>query len=324
MSLQYVLQQVGYKVGLNPQDSTQRDVLLRFARMAAKELYDTSDMAGSLEEQYFRVNADQTISLPAYVGQVRAMRNSYGHDAIKLSQMRPRYNQINWEDGWRNWRVKGLQTLQAALTNQSQVILSVGGVEPTPMVVNISGSSEGVSSIHESVTMTSIQMLSVNQYLDISNITKAATSVYDLIITDIDGNQISSIPNDKIRAQFQIIDVSTAPWCPKISNPLLNWVEVLYKKSLPWFSNDNDEFPAMGYDDVWVTKCLQLYYEENKDIPSATAAYAKANQMLAQIHEDANRGTDDVVSLVRNPHDSINPRVGFGRDWRWAYRIIGR
>ena len=45
---------------------------------------------------------------PEYVGQIRAMRESFSHIAVKLSQMRPRYNQFNWPDEWRNWRIKGL------------------------------------------------------------------------------------------------------------------------------------------------------------------------------------------------------------------------
>jgi len=69
---------------------------------------------------------------------------------------------------------------------------------------------------------------------------------------------------------------------------------------------------------------LQLWCEEKGDIQGAMAYSAKATQSLAQIHEDMNRGTDDVVSLVQNPHDSVVHRVGFGRDYRYAYRIVGR
>ena len=75
MALNYILEQVGYKMGLDPSQSTQRSVLLRFVNTAAKELYHMSDMAGCYEEQYFKVNANQTIALPDYVGQIRALRS---------------------------------------------------------------------------------------------------------------------------------------------------------------------------------------------------------------------------------------------------------
>jgi hypothetical protein len=322
--LSYVLQQIGYKVGLNPADSGQRAVLLRFANTAAKELYSISDMSGCLEEQYFKINADQTISLPEYVGQIRAMRESWSHIAIKLSQMRPRYNQFNWTQEWRNWRIKGLQTLQTSLQNQSKLIVSATTIESTPAIINISGPSIGSTNVSETITLSSTPIQTSNTYLDVSAFTRNTVGQYDIILSDIDGNQISYIPNNKLKAQFQIIDISTSPWFPPNVNPLLGWVEVLYKKSLPWFQNDNDEFPVPGYDEVWINKCLQLWYEEAKDIQTATAYYQKAIALLAQIHEDANRGTADEVAFVENPHDRINHRTGFGRDWQYAYRITGR
>ena len=324
MALSYILEQVGYKTGLNPKDSGQRAVLLRFANTAAKELYSTSDMAGCLEEQYFKINANQTISLPEYVGQIRAMREAWSHIAIKLSQMRPRYNQFNWPDEWRNWRIKGLQTLQTSLQNQSELLVSASGIETVPAIVNISGPSIGSANVSEVITLSSTPIQTTNAYLDVFSFTRNTVGQYDIILSDIDGNQISYIPNNKLKAQFQIIDISTSPWFPANVNPLLGWVEVLYKKSLPWFQNDNDEFPVQGYDEVWICKCFQLWFEEQKDIQTATSYYQKAIGLLAQIHEDANRGTDDVVSLVENPHDRINHRVGFGRDWHFAYRITGR
>ena len=324
MALAYILQQTGFKLGLNPADSGQRSVLLRYVNTAAKELWEISDMAGCYAEQYFKVNANQEIALPDYVGNIRAMRQAWEHIAIKLSQMRPRYNEFNWADEWRNWRIKGWHTLQAALTNQSTLNLLVEAVENPPVVVNISGSSPGAANISETIVMTSTTMTTVNTYTDVSAFTKTTINQYNVVLSDCDGNQISYLANNKLKAQFQIIDVSTAPWFPPNSNPLLGWIEVMFKKALPWFQNDNDEFPAVGYDEVIITKVLQLGYEEQGNVNLATAFYQKSIQMLAQIHENANRGTDDVVALVENPHDTINPRVGFGRDWRYAYRITGR
>ena len=324
MPLQYILSQVGNKMGLNPSDPSQRTVLLRFVNEAAVELYQQSDMAGCLEEQCFKINCDQTIALPDYVGHIRAMREQYSHIAIKLSQMRPRYNQFNWSDEWRNWRIKNTQTLQASVTNQSVLVFSVAAVENPPIVINVSGPSVGSANISESITLDSISKQSVNAYLDVTSFTKTDVSQYDVIMSDVDGNQLSYIANNKIKAKFQIVDISSSPWFPSNINPLLGWVEVLYKKALIHFNNDNDEFPAMGYDNVLVNKVLQLWAEEKGDVQSAMAYMQKATMMLAQIHEDANRGTEDVVSLCAHPHDEMNHRTGFGRDWKYAYRIQGR
>lgn len=324
MGLFYILQQVGFKMGLNPSDMNQRAVMLRFVNEAAIELYQQSDMAGCLEEQCFKINPNQTIALPDYVGQLRAMREQYSQIAITLSQMRPRYNQFNWVDGWRNWRIKGLHTLQTSVLNQSIVTMTVKAIENPPVVVSISGSSDGSANISETITMDSLTKNSINSYNDFESFTKDRVNNYDVVMTDIDGNQLSYVASNKLKAQFQIVDISTSPWFPTNVNPLLGWIEVLYKRALPWFQNDTDEFPAIGYDNIIVNKVLQLWSEEQGNIPAALAYMQKATQSLAQIHEDANRGTDDVVSMCDNPQDSLNPRIGFGRDYRHAYRIMGR
>jgi len=311
-------------MGLQQLDSTQRALMIKFIQPAAKELYAISDMAGCLGEELFKVNSNQTIAFPDYIGQIRAMRDGYNRTMIKLSQMRPLYNQYSWEQAWRNWRVKGLHPLQTSLQNQSQLIISVQAVEDPPIVVNIAGPTLTSARASESVTMSSTTVNTQNAYTDVDLFSKNTINLYNVNLLDINNNQISYIANNKRQAMFQIIDVSLMPWYSYNENPLLGWIEVLFKKALPDFQNDTDEFPAPGYDDVLVNKALQLYYEQQTNIPVAAAYYQKANQMLAQIHEDTNRGTDDVISLVENPHDRMNPRVGWGRDWRYSWRITGR
>jgi len=324
MSLQYILEQVGYKIGQNPANVNQRGTMLRFVNSAAKEVYNISDMAGSLREQLFKVNPNQTIAFPPYMGQLRAMRNADDHTALTLSQLRPHYNQFNWVDSWKNWRLKGLQPLSTSLRNQSTLTVSVAQVETPNVIVNVTGSTINASRVSEQLTMSNTTVSTVMAYTNVAAFSKTTVNTVDVQLLDADGNQISYIPNNRLKAEFQIVDISNAPWCIPNANPIVGWVEVLYKEALPYLSVDTDEFPASGYDDVVVAKCLQLYYEEQKDIPTSQAFYTKANMLLAQIHEDANRGTDDVVALVENPHDRINPRVGFGRDWYQAYRIVGR
>jgi len=326
MPLSYILKQVAVKMGLTgyQTDTNQRDVLLRFVNEAAIELYQQSDMAGCLEEQYFAINGNQEITLPDYVGQVRAMRQADTQIAIKLSQMRPRYNDFNWTDGWNNYRVKGLSACKTALKNQSVLNITVAAIEYPPIVISIVGSNDNAASISESVTMTSLTMSTVNDYNNISAATKDRVNNCNVTISDIDGNEVTVIPNNKLEAKYQILDVGLAPWLCTSLSPQGNWVEVLYKKSLNWFQNDTDEFPAPGYDNVIVDKVLELWYEEQGNIQGAMAYAAKATQSLAQIHEDQNRGTDDVVSLVKHGHDKMNHRVGFGRDWNYGYWISGR
>lgn len=324
MSLNYVLNLLGNKMGLNPNDPSQRPILLRFANQGAKELYRKADIAGSLGEQSFQIQANQTIAMPDYVGQIRAMREQFSHIALNLSQMRPRYNQYNWESEWRDWRLKGLHPLQTSLTNQSQLVFSIAVVENPPITINISGPTNNAAVASETIVMSSTSVNSVNEYNDVSAITKTAVSENNVTVSDVDGNQISYIANNKLKALFQIVDISTSPWWPVGVNPLCGWVEVLFKTALPHYENDNDEFPVPGYDTIWVDKCLQIWAEEQGNVNEALAYMTKVTNSLAEMQEDANRGTDDCASIVEPTIDRINPRVGYGRDYWYAYRISGR
>src|ERR1700761_114805 len=103
MSVSYILTQLGYKMGLDKNIPDQRTVMLRFVN-EAEELYDQSDPSESLVEQTFKINGDQTISLPAYVGRVRALRESDTYIPWNITRLKPRYYQSNWKDAWRTIR----------------------------------------------------------------------------------------------------------------------------------------------------------------------------------------------------------------------------
>jgi hypothetical protein len=324
MSLQYVLGQVGVKMGLNPSDPNDRSVLLRFANEAAIELYAISDMAGCLMEQVFKVNGDQTIALPSYVGQIRAIREYDTFIPWHINQMRPRYNQSNWPDMWRNFRLKGLQPLITTIRNESVLTAIVPNVEDPPITVSISGATNTATNISEDLVMSSTRVATVNNFISVNSIKKNDVNTVDVQILDVDGNVLSVIPNDMKQAQYQIIDVSMGPWLNQTEGKLDHYLEILYKKSLPWFKNDDDEFPALGYDNVWVNKILQLWAEEQGKTDMAVAYGTKAQMLLANIHEDANRATEDVISLCENPHDMLNPRERARRPARYGGYMTNR
>lgn len=316
--LGYILQQAGNKMGLNPKDSSSRDVLLRFANEAAAELYDQSDMAGSLMEQVFKVNGDQTISMPYYVGPVRGVRELASMQNWHINQMRPRYNQFNWPDMWRNYRLRNKQALQATVTNQSVGVISVFAVEVPPIVVSVTGSTPNSSSFTEVVVMDATTKMTTNTFLDYTSVSKNVINAYDVTLSDVDGKLLTTIPNKQFSAIYQILDISSCPWLPQNISPLDNYVEILYKKALLILNDDNDEFPAFNYDNIIVNKMMQLWAEEQNKPEIATAYDNKATRTLARRHEDENRATEDMVALVANSHDTMLKKIGTGLRRRYS------
>lgn len=323
MPVSYILSQAGSKISLNPALTSDRQTLLRYLNEAARELYDQSDMAGVLMEQVFKVNGDQTISCPWYVGPIRAARELATMREWHINQMRPRYNQYNWKDMFKNLRLRNTQALMATVVNQSVGVITVPEVENPPLQVTVVGPTDWSSNMNETVIMTSTRVLTQHKYNDYTSVLKDRISNFDVTLSDADGQVLTVIPNCALEALYQIIDVSAFPFLNANQAPTNNYLEILYKKALPYLSNDSDSFPAKNpssYDDIIVNKMLQLYHEEQNKSDIALAYDSKATRSLARKHEDQNRATEDEIALVRNPHDTLHARISGGRFSRDAYR----
>lgn len=319
MPVSYILSQAGQKMGLNPALASNRQTLLRYLNEAARELYDQSDMVGILMEQVFKVNGDQTISCPYYVGPIRAARELYSHFEWHIHKMRPRYNQISWKDDWHNLRLRNTQALMSTVVNQSVGVLTVPKVESPPVQVILVGPTDWSAQAQETVTMTETRMLTQHKFNDYISVSKPAINDYDITLSDVDGQVLTIIPNCMLEASYQIIDVSAFPWLSQNTSPQCNYLEILYKKALLYLSNDSDSFPSRtNYDDILVNKIMQLSKEE-QDKPELAMAYdTKATRSLARKTEDQNRATEDEIALVRHPHDRVHGRVSGSRIWRYS------
>jgi hypothetical protein len=273
-------------------------------------------------EQVFKVNGDQTISCPAYVGSIRGVREVDSQIAWSINQMRPRYNQFNWSDNWRNLRLKNLQALQATVTNQSVGVITVPFIENPPIQVTVTGPTATSTSISETLVMSSLSVQTVNGYLDYTAVKKDRVNTCDVTLSDIDGKVLTTIPNNQLAAQYQIIDVSQCPWLAVTTCSLDHYVEILYKQTLNELANDEDEFIfGRKYDDIIINKVCQLWYEEQGNPVLAMSFDTKATRSLARKTEDQNRATEDMIATVANTHDTLLPRIRVGR-WRY-YRGYG-
>lgn len=323
MPLGRIIYLVSSKMGLDPAQPSSRETMLRFVNEAAMELYSQSDPPGSLMEWVIKVNGDQTCTLPNLVGQLRAVRECASMQAWHINQMRPRYNEFNWKDQWRNYRLRDKQALQATVTNQSVGVITVADVENPPIIVTVSGPTPNATSIQENIVMDALSKQTVNTFNDYTAVSKDRPNNCDVTLSDVDGKVLTVIPNNELYAEYQVIDISTCPWLPQNTSPLDNYVEILFKKKLTYLQNDNDIFPAYNdYDYVIVNKVMQLWNEEQGNGEVAVAYDTKANRTTARINEDYNCATEDEIALRANPHDIMLPRIGTGL--RRRYRFFGK
>ncbi len=256
------------------------EYLSSWINRAAKEVYESTDLPGSLREQVFKVWPNKQISLPQYVGELRAIREFYYYDKIELNDMRPRYNYNPWPQIWRRWRLKNPKPIMTDIENVSPLTITIPIAEPL-VIVSIVGQTDNSNRIQENITMDAVSKTTTNSFIDIISITKNIPSTNNISIVDIDNIEISNIANNILAVTYLIADVSELPFVGE-SPYGEKFVEVLYKERLGLLINDSDEFPCVGFDDVIVYKALELWTSQQQGNELRAAAYfQKAAQVMA-------------------------------------------
>lgn len=213
----------------------------------------------------------------------------------------------------------GNSCLQATVRNTSKGILTVAAVETPNVVVTICGQTEDSDAITEEVVMDAVEKQTAHNYINYETIRKDRFNNYNIVLSDVDGMQMSCIPNNELEAEYLIVDVSTFPFYNGDVSQQSNYVEVLYKKALPWLSDDGQSFPAKDYDDILVDKILQIFYEESKNDKMAILYDQKVTRALGRKLLDKNKSTEDIVSFVADGHDQLLATLRGRRRRIWGY-----
>jgi len=297
MGFLYILNKVGAEFGFNITDLKQRTYLADKINEAAREIYRRQDIPFSLKECFVRVTNDYEMSLPPFIGELRAIRSGcqdWCTDKWQLHTMFPKYNKQEWVNLWKNWRIKGYSPIALEFDNIAPVTVKIDSDDSTytdsDLTITFVGSADNSNNINESVTMTSNQMTLTRTIQEFKRIYKNKKTDYNITIFDADGNEISMIYADEQDARFMIVDVSKYPQnllgcCTCADGSFI--MEVLYKERLADMTLDSDSFPVDGYDDIIVIKTKQLLTEgEVGQETRAILMNTKAEQELSKINQD--------------------------------------
>ena len=345
MSVEYILDRFGKKVGMLPSDDNQRSLLLDYLNEAAQELYEQSDMPGALEEAEFYVQGDKTIAMPADVYAIRGIREKASNNDIwDAEPMTARYRENGWETDHNKFRIKGYSALQRSLpttitgagSNANQLKIIVYGPTTDADVVHVKANmndlyiAEASNSISGSdtgdiTTQTVIfdgsspikDILSFHRTRPLGE-TGSHTNPVSTITGEVAGHGITQLVNysdtsivyaeilpGHEESRYLIVDVSEFPFSSTAAQDDQHTLQVLYKKTLPVMRNDRDEFPAPGYDNILVSKCMELFLEEQGKMEEAILHDRKASRSLARRQADLERGQEQQVIFKRHNHDKL-------------------
>lgn len=306
MGFEYIYNTVAAETGLT--NTNQRGYLTTKINEAAREIYRRKDLPIILQECFVRVTRNNEVSLPPFIGEVRAIRpgsRDYCTLRWELHTMYPRYNKQEWVHMWKNWRMKGKRAYALEFNNVAPGTIEIHEAD-TDCIVTIVGENENSNNVSESITLSEASVAWTKEFDTIKRIYKNKRTEYNIIIKDADGNEISMIYADQTDANYQIVDVSEYPLslcCDAQCDDGTYIMEVLYKPILPEMKEFSDSFPVPDYDDVIVAKTLALLLEKEEGKEDrALLTHNKANQLVRDIVEDKTGNVVRKLTYKANPY----------------------
>ena len=330
MSVEYILDRFGKKVGMLPSDTSQRALLLDYLNEAAQELYEQSDMPGSLEEAEFYVQGDKTVAMPTDVYAIRSLREKAGGNTMwDAEPLTARYRENNWDTNHNKFRVKGYSPLKVSLptsitgasNSSNKLVVRWYGVTTTDddyevvvktpysegYLVSVAGTAIAAADGTTGVVTLSNLGVPFTDIISFSRTYKPTATIGVVQLIDYADNSIiyAEIPSNSMESRYLIVDVSEFPFSSSAEEDDSNTLQILYKKALPRLQNDTDEFPAPGYDNILVSKCMELFLEEQGKIEEAILHDKKASRSLARRQADLERGQEQKIVFKRHNHDKL-------------------
>jgi len=278
---------------------TDRATILREINFAWKELWSSDDLPGCLEEITVQT-ANIRISLPWYVGEVRAVKRNWDRTRIQLNTPRPYYQDARiWQSEF-DWRIFGPQPLSHSIENATTLDVSIDDAESENLSVVLIGPDDTAQTRREEILFTPgvIRKTTVYRFTDLIAFTKSIVTKSDVSLINVAAEIIATIPNTQFEATQQFIQIRDS----QDINSINYCYDVLYKKSPPYLYYDETPVP---FQEVLMAKTLEWISLPKDEQISKTEAFSQKATALLQQFNNNERSTNKRMDIGRNPYPSI-------------------
>jgi hypothetical protein len=244
-----------------------RATTLREINFAWKEIWAIDDLPNAVQEITAQSGTEARISLPHYVGKIRAIKQNCNRALISLYTPKSNYTESAYIQSPFSWVELGTNPLNATITNATTVNLEIAEAESEQITVTLLGETDNASEDREQliIPIGTTNVESTKRFTNITQATKDKFTLSDVKILDGNDVELGSIPNAAFEARNLIIQVTdscnTNP-CPS------GCFDILYKRVAPILYYDEQAIPN-GYDEILMTSCYQRKDRTRK--PSYTA-----------------------------------------------------
>ncbi|HTH21693.1 MAG TPA: hypothetical protein VL854_05715 [Nitrososphaeraceae archaeon] len=327
MSLKNILLLTAGPCGVNLTRSAERNDLIDKINEAAEELYNSTDLVFSLREQVFDIH-DKQLTLPYYVGNLRAVRRYNTGEKIVLKDMRPRYFFGEWaKKDQCHWRIKHSSKVCCDFVNASPITYYIPAAETEDIEVVTVGSTLTAEKLEETVIIkagdtSAVTVNSWTEHPGLVGVSKNRITKYNVGGRNASMQVVTEIPNSELDANYTIVHVrdNETNSCP------CECFEILYKFKFTRLYNDYDELPAPGYDAAvaWMVRSNYEATREGGEIRAVGFAQ-KSRDLVKQREEDAHRGISmEIQAAPHRTYRAIDSITHYGYDSTpYSYYVSG-
>lgn len=288
-----------------------------YINRAGKDLYNELESDSMMREVVLVVQAGLQISLPTFMGEVRALRQHSWFNTIPIHEIGvPRFTSDTWKYRWNNWTYKGKAALANYIQNAGPLVFVSPTVANPPVSINIVGTTGASSRLTEVLSLTSTSTLSANSFAAIESISCFTARDYDIVVTDINGNYLATLYNTEPKTIYNIFDVSKYSWMAPNGDGTNLLVDVLYKVKYQKFVTLADDFMQDGFDDALAYKALSLWCQgkEGKEQDALMYMGLCKNIVDSAVTNDE-RG--QVLRIQHAPNRTYQVFKRFRTMWNW-------
>lgn len=292
MSFRDIKIRVAQYTGLDDSDTNDLALIKQLVNEAAKEVYNSGDLPGSLDEAVFTLDQNYQIALPYLASNIRGLRQYQSQARLALANMSERYQNNPWYRDWERFRIKQDVPIQYDIINAGTLTITAGAADGGTLV--ITGSTLSSNRISETVLMDASVKTTTNQFTAIHSITSPARRTYDYNVLDVDSRVLAVLANNSLKTNYQILLLSNYPWA---SVSETQTIEILFKKAFYPFSEDGDEFVASDFD-----AAIYYKFQSNWD---ATRKGDEERSLLADKKSAQVRDGEVANRVARQPDSRI-------------------
>lgn len=282
-------------------DMTSRDDILREINYAWAEIWNSDDLPNSVFEISVSP-ADNTprITLPYFVGFLRAVKANLGRIRVDLNTPRPYYQDETYNQSPYTWRILGKHPLSRTIENATRLKFTVAEAQTMQFTVTVIGTDDHGAEVRDQIVFAvgDLEKFSNKNFTDVSGISKDKFTTCNVNIlglyTDSADVDYGFIPNLEYEVWNTVIQVTDK--CTQCCTNC-RCFDVLYKRTPPLLYYDEQ---PVQFQEVLMQKTLEWITVPKEGQEKLAEFYANKGRALLTNYNHNDQAVEKKMDIGRN------------------------